>query len=577
MAEAKFVPLLTDALDAFRERPARAVFGLLVLLWTVLLLVLVVAPVAAVSFFFLRSIPFLGIALSGSVGVAAALYFGARSFYTHQKLYATGDGFFEAWAESGPNRSRTVTAAGLTFIVVFVGFICLIIPGVYLFLGLSLVPSLLVLEKLEGLDTFKASWAMMQGWKLRLFLWSLAYFGVCFLVQMALNVVPILGPLASMVISIFFTTPLWTLFLIAFYRALKTNPPKPETNWKALLLALVAVLALLAAAGFWAYHERSKILGFALDRAFARPGGAGFQSDVYVAEGETLAGNFSGHFGPLAPQPPFASAWTGVLPGPIAVGVSGTVAVGAVTFLSTFDYAMAQGATRTSATDWCLGLASDASSNLYLLCEIQGQTSQTVERLGPDLSTQFSWSVTGDGLGRPQGNPIAAAGANLWQATGGDPKTIKLYDPQGQILKQGRWTSKDPGKLFGLSLAADQVGGLYLLADSIDTHAKPYVVARHLYFMNNVPNDPAAEVPFAWDAALPVQPGDGYGLVAVTWEGIPYVADRHGLTALPGGVAAHNWAFDLDAPLRGFAIDPWGAAHFLDGKTRMQRMASVAY
>jgi hypothetical protein len=579
VAEAKFFPLLASAFERLRERPARAIFGPLVGLWIVLLLCAAVLPVGALAYLVVRG-PMLAVPLCILTALIAMVYLGGRSFFTLQKLFATDASFFEAWAESGPQRSRSFTVAGLSLLIMLLGVVLLVVPGIVAFLGLCLAPSVLVLEDLGAKDTLRASWDMMQGWKLRCFLWVTAYFTTAIVFQVALNLVPLAGPVVSFLINLLVINPLWALFLLEFYRSLKAKAQEPEPlNWRGLVKALLLALVLLGAGGFLAYQQRGKLLELLMKAALSFHGSQEIVKEVQTAQGEpAVPVPVEGPFAPLAPQPPFAYAWSGVAPGAISVDVSGTVAVaGEGGVVQTFSYTMAPLLSQTCQVRPVLGLASGAGGELYALGVPPALFHPMIERLGPDLSQVYAWTVTGAGFGKPKGSPIAATVTGIWQADFQVKHAVWLYDPNGQVLKQGLWTAKDRGVVYSVSLAADQLGGLYLLADSIDYTAKPFSALRHLYYITNVPDDPSAEVSYGWDAALPVHAGDGYGLVGVSWEGVPYVADRHGLTALPGGVAAHNWPFELGVPLRGFAIDPWDVAHFLDAKGRMQRMSSVAY
>jgi hypothetical protein len=590
VAEPQFFPLLAAVFRDLWERPARIFYGLAVFLWCLLLTGLVASPFLAASIFlFGNSLPALAICMVPA-GLAG-LYFAPRGAFTYMKLMASDAGFLEAWAESGPNRNRTAISLLWTFLFTLLGTFCLVVPGIIVVLGLCLVPPLLVLENQAGGDTLRSSWQMMQGWKLRALLWAAIYcaFSVALkvLIGMALmfgqQLSPSAGspmaalpiaPVANFILSLLTLYPVSTLFSLELYRALKANPPAPQFNWKAALLCV-----LLALGGLAAYRERLRLANLLMEGVLNLHGTQVFLKNVQTAQGEPdVPVTVDEPFAPLAPQAPFAFAWSGVSPGAIAVNLSGTVAVaGAGGRVQTFSYSMGPQLSQTYKVSHLLGLAPSATGEFYALGEPPALFQLELLRLGPDLSPAFSWTVSEAGLEAPGGNLVAASGANVWQADFELRKSVRLYDPNGTILKQGLWPDKDDCVVYSVSLAADQVGGLYLLADSLNTRVKPYIALRHLYCINNVPNDPAAAVSYAWDVALPVHAGDGYGFVGVSWEGVPYVADRHGLTALPGGVAAHNWQFELGVPLRGFAIDPWGTAHFLDAKGRMQRIASVAY
>jgi len=106
---------------------------------------------------------------------------------------------------------RYLGAAILTWLIVTVGFLLLIVPGVIAALGLYFA-SYFVIDRGAGpINALKQSWHMTKGHKWQLFLFSLVLIG--------LN---LLGLLA-LVIGIFVTVPITWLAVTHAYRTLASQ------------------------------------------------------------------------------------------------------------------------------------------------------------------------------------------------------------------------------------------------------------------------------------------------------------------------------------------------------------------
>jgi uncharacterized membrane protein len=83
---------------------------------------------------------------------------------------------------------RFLGAHILTGIALFIGFICLIVPGIILAVGLAFVPYLVVERGLGPIEAMKESWRITKGHKWNLFLLGLVFLGLLILGVIALFV-----------------------------------------------------------------------------------------------------------------------------------------------------------------------------------------------------------------------------------------------------------------------------------------------------------------------------------------------------------------------------------------------------
>lgn len=102
----------------------------------------------------------------------------------------------------------------LTSIIVGVGFLLLIVPGIIASFGLMHAPMLVLDKGLGAADAIRASWEMMKGYKLDAFLLALSYMMIAIAGALALGV--------GLLVAI----PVIAAASAAFYnRVLAANPP----------------------------------------------------------------------------------------------------------------------------------------------------------------------------------------------------------------------------------------------------------------------------------------------------------------------------------------------------------------
>lgn len=104
-----------------------------------------------------------------------------------------------------------LAASFLMSVIVILGLIALIVPGIILALALSMAPYLVVEKKLWPMPAFKESWAMTKGSWLTLFLLGLV-----------IAVMNFIGALLLM-IGLLITVPVSMLAMVHVYRTLSAN------------------------------------------------------------------------------------------------------------------------------------------------------------------------------------------------------------------------------------------------------------------------------------------------------------------------------------------------------------------
>ena len=230
----------------------------------------------------------------------------------------------------------------------------------------------------------------------------------------------------------------------------------------------------------------------------------------------------------LAPQPPFAFAWSGVSPGAIAVNLSGTVAVaGPGGQVQDLQLRHGPQLSQTCQVSQLLGLAPSASGDFYALGVLLALF-QLKMMVGSRPCPGVFLDRQRIGIRGSQGQLDRRLRRKRLAGSASSGETGPPLRPQCAILKQGLWPDK--GRLRGLQRQpGGGPGGRALPAGGQHHHPGAYIALRHLLLhQQRAKRDPAAAVSYAWDVALPVHAGDGYGLVSVTWAGVPHVADRHG-------------------------------------------------
>lgn len=156
-----------------------------------------------------QKLAILNVFLSGAISVGAATFFLKIVRGQQECLEDIFEGF-------RTNYVASLVALVLTFIVVFLGFLLLIVPGVILGLGLSQTFYILADDKeISGVDAMKKSWEMMDGYKVKFLLLCLLYF------------LMVIAGLLALVVGIFFVIPIIQNTNALFYDKLKRGELSP--------------------------------------------------------------------------------------------------------------------------------------------------------------------------------------------------------------------------------------------------------------------------------------------------------------------------------------------------------------
>lgn len=141
----------------------------------------------------------LGLAIGGGViGWVLQAFFQAG----FTKMYVTaargGTPEFSHVFSGGPRFLPMLGAMFLQFLVIFLGFLFLIVPGVILALGLVLTPYYVVDRNMGPVEAMKASWAATMGEKGKLFMLGLYWFGITLLGMLAccIGILPAMAVIA---------------------------------------------------------------------------------------------------------------------------------------------------------------------------------------------------------------------------------------------------------------------------------------------------------------------------------------------------------------------------------------------
>ncbi len=110
------------------------------------------------------------------------------------------------------NYIASLLALILSFIVIVLGLLLLIIPGIILALGLSQIFYILADDKkITAVDAMKKSWDMMNGYKLKYFLLNLLY------------LLMFIAGFCALIIGVFFVIPIIQNTNALFYEKLKSG------------------------------------------------------------------------------------------------------------------------------------------------------------------------------------------------------------------------------------------------------------------------------------------------------------------------------------------------------------------
>ncbi len=115
---------------------------------------------------------------------------------------------------------KKVSIAALSILIIWIGFLLLIVPGIILSYGLGIVPFMLVDEDYESLsviETLKKSWELMKNNKVKMFLLQLRYFLVWYAGLAIFSLIVIFSVIAiadSINSTVMFELLLLSLFII---------------------------------------------------------------------------------------------------------------------------------------------------------------------------------------------------------------------------------------------------------------------------------------------------------------------------------------------------------------------------
>ena len=104
-----------------------------------------------------------------------------------------------------------IIATALMGIIVGIGSILLVIPGIIAALGLSQIEYLLADGETDGINALKTSWNMMKGYKWDIFVFSLSFIGWILLCCVTLG------------IALIWVVPYMTVSFTLYYEKLKDN------------------------------------------------------------------------------------------------------------------------------------------------------------------------------------------------------------------------------------------------------------------------------------------------------------------------------------------------------------------
>jgi hypothetical protein len=101
---------------------------------------------------------------------------GASIFYVHQNLTQQGATVADSMQKATERFSQLVLATVLVYTSLLVGFLCLIVPGIYLSIRLSFVIYAVVIENRSATDALSRSWILTKGYWWQIFLALIALF-----------------------------------------------------------------------------------------------------------------------------------------------------------------------------------------------------------------------------------------------------------------------------------------------------------------------------------------------------------------------------------------------------------------
>lgn len=123
----------------------------------------------------------------------------------------------DAFACFGKNYFEVMLANLLVTIIIIVGIIFLIIPGIIFAVKLAFVPYLVMDKEMKAMDAIKASWEMTKGYG-----WQIFFLGI-------ISFFIVIGGLLLLVIGIFPAVMWVNTSLASLYHAIDRNSPEMAT------------------------------------------------------------------------------------------------------------------------------------------------------------------------------------------------------------------------------------------------------------------------------------------------------------------------------------------------------------
>jgi len=156
-----------------------------------------------------ESLSIIQLFLGGAFAVGMSIYF--------LNIVRGGDARVENLFDGFKKYVPSLIAFVVMIVLIILGFILLIIPGIILICGLSQTFYILADDKtnMSGIDALKKSWEMMDGWKVKYFLLNLIHF-----------LMMIVGIL-MFVIGVFYMLPIIYTSLALFYEKLREGELTP--------------------------------------------------------------------------------------------------------------------------------------------------------------------------------------------------------------------------------------------------------------------------------------------------------------------------------------------------------------
>lgn len=158
---------------------------------------------------------------------------GASIFYVHQSFTQQGVTVADSMQKATERFSQLVLATVLLYASLLVGFLCLIVPGIYLSIRLSFVIYAVVIENRTATDALARSWILTKGYWWQIFLALISLFFPLGLVSGLLGSIAVgniffssfIGGLAGMfmgpIISIYYVF----VFMSLVNLAARSSPP----------------------------------------------------------------------------------------------------------------------------------------------------------------------------------------------------------------------------------------------------------------------------------------------------------------------------------------------------------------